>query len=453
MVYLPHFPIPSSLGNAKINYETVFERMSEVLAKLDNPQQKLPPVIHIAGTNGKGSTAALLAKIFLCAGYKTHLYTSPHLHDCNERIVLNGEKISDNFLFEVMENVRIAAQNTSLTFMEAFTIGAFLAFAKEPADVVVVECGMGGRIDATNIIENKLATIITPISFDHMEYLGNSIERIAVEKAMIMRPKTPLIVASQPKNALRIIDILAKDQQIPTYYYDQDFVVSFDEETKEFDIEFFGKKENYLLENLPKPALLGSHQYINFSTAIACILAIQEQFLNLFSIQQSHIRQAIKTVTWASRLEKINNNLNKILNNDKSEIWIDGAHNEAGAFSLARWILERKMTENFNKKIFVITGFSRNKCKKEFLEKFRNIAEELIAVRVDGEPYPEEAETISKIANSINLKNYACSDLLDAIHYIKNNNPEQEVLIVICGSLHLARDVRKFGSYTKTQFY
>ncbi|MBM3580124.1 MAG: bifunctional folylpolyglutamate synthase/dihydrofolate synthase, partial [Alphaproteobacteria bacterium] len=182
MVYLPHWPIPSTLGKREIDYETVFERMAVVLEKLGNPQQKLPPVIHVAGTNGKGSTIALIAKIFSCTGKNVHVYTSPHLHDCNERIVLAGEKISDGFLFEVMEETRIAAAETPLTFMEAFTIGAFLAFAKTPADFLVVECGMGGRIDATNIIEKKLATVITPISFDHMEYLGSSLERIALEK-------------------------------------------------------------------------------------------------------------------------------------------------------------------------------------------------------------------------------------------------------------------------------
>ncbi|MFM7702953.1 MAG: bifunctional folylpolyglutamate synthase/dihydrofolate synthase, partial [Alphaproteobacteria bacterium] len=130
MVYLPHWPIPYSLGNRKIDYETVFERMSIVLKKLGNPHQKLPPVIHIAGTNGKGSTSSLIAKIYSCCGYKVHLYTSPHLHEANERTILNGEKISDNFLFEIMEETRLASENIPLTFMEAFTIGSLIAFSK-----------------------------------------------------------------------------------------------------------------------------------------------------------------------------------------------------------------------------------------------------------------------------------------------------------------------------------
>jgi dihydrofolate synthase/folylpolyglutamate synthase len=425
-MYLPHWPIPSTLGKRQIDYETVFERMSFVLKKLGNPHQKLPPVIHVAGTNGKGSAVSLLAKIFSCAGYKTHIYTSPHLHDCNERIVLSGEKISDNFLFEVMEETRLAAGETPLTFMEAFTIGAFLAFSKMPADIAIIECGMGGRIDATNIIEKKLATLIMPISFDHTEYLGNSIERIALEKAMIMRPKTPLIAASQPTKAKEIIKILAADQKIENYFYDEDFQILLDSISGEFDLNF----KNFHFTNLPKPALQGAHQYINFSCAIVAALVLSNQF----KIEESHIRQAISQVFWPSRLEKIQNNLNKIL--PESELWIDGAHNEGGAFALARWLNE-KQDEKEN---FVICGFSRNKCKKEFLAKFKNVAE-IVAVRVKGEPYPESAEKISEIGKEIGMEIFAAEDLLEALHYIKKRI-SKPCRIIICGSLHLARDVR-----------
>lgn len=431
MVYLPHWPIPTTLGKRQIDYETVFERMSVVLKKLDNPHKKLPPVIHVAGTNGKGSAVSLIAQIFTEAGYKVHIYTSPHLHECNERIVLAGEKISDDFLFEIMEESRIAAAETPLTFVESFTIGAFLAFSKTPADVLIIECGMGGRIDATNILEEKLVTVIMPISLDHVEYLGNSLERIAIEKAMIIRPEALLIVASQPKKVREIIEILARDQNVKTYFYDEDFAVLLDEESGEFDLRF----EDRILENLPRPSLKGSHQYINFATAITAVLAIREKF----NIKETHIRQAISRVFWPSRLEVVKNNLNKVLKNSESEIIIDGAHNEAGAFALARFLLEQKD----GKKNFIICGFSRNKCKKEFLEKFRNIAE-VIAITVDGEPYPEKSEKISEIGNEIGMKIFTAEDLLDAIYYVGKNNVEP-CRIVICGSLHLARDVKKFS--------
>lgn len=424
MVYLPHWPIPSTLGKKQIDCETVFERMANVLAKLDNPHRKLPPVIHVAGTNGKGSTVSLIAQILNCSGKKTHIYTSPHLHNCNERIVLSGEKISDQFLFEVMEEVRIAAGETPLNFMEAFTIGAFLAFSKVLADFLVLETGMGGRIDATNIVEKKFLTVITPISFDHTEFLGNSIERIALEKAMIIRSETPLFVASQPEAAKNIIKILAADQKIPAYFYDEDFFVEMNEKTGEFDFRF----ENYFFKNLPKPALPGSHQYINFATAIAASLVINQQ--------STAIAQAIRTVLWPSRLERLTNILERKLPQG-SELWIDGAHNDGGAFALARWIVENPKEKNF-----VIVGFSKNKCKSKFLEKFKNIAE-VVAVRVNGEPSPEEAEKISEIGSEIGMKIFPFHELSDALHYISQSCAGKACRVVICGSLHLARDVRK----------
>jgi dihydrofolate synthase/folylpolyglutamate synthase len=316
--------------------------------------------------------------------------------------------------------------------MEGFTIGAFLAFAKTPADVVVLECGMGGRIDITNIFDKKLATVITPISFDHMEYLGNSIERIALEKAMIMRPQTPLIVASQTTKALEIIEILARDQHLVPLVYDRNFSVEKDEETGEWD--FFCAELK--LEKLPKPRLLGDHQYINFATALTTIFAISDKF----EISRGVIKQAISTVEWESRLQKIEGKLAKIFLNQNSELWIDGAHNPSGAFALARWL----MNEDDGLKNFVICGFSRNKCKKDFLEKFKDIAE-IVAVRVNGEPYPEEAKKISEIGAEINIKIFAAEDLLEAISYIAKSNNYTPCRIVICGSLHLARDVRNFA--------
>lgn len=434
MVYLPHWPIPSTLGKREIDYETVFERMSLVLEKLDNPHKRMPPIIHVAGTNGKGSATSLIAKIFSCAGYKAHIYTSPHLHDCNERIVLNGEKISDSFLYEILEETRIAAGETPLTFMEAFTISAFLAFSKVPADVVVVECGMGGRIDATNIFEEKLLTLIAPISFDHVEYLGNSLERIALEKAMIMRKETPLVVAAQPGAAKNIIKILATDQKIPAFFYDENFAIELNYKSGEFDF----RDQNNFFENLPKPSLPGLHQYINFATSIAAVSILQQKF----SIGETHIRQAISSVYWPSRLEKISGNLHKILKNKQSEIWIDGAHNEAGAFAAARWLDEE--TKKDGKENFVICGFSKNKCKKEFLEKFRDVAR-LTAIRVDGEPYPEDAEKIVEIGAKNNLQISAANDLSEAIYRIAQNSVKP-CRILICGSLHLAIDVRKFSN-------
>ena len=432
MVYLPHWPIPSTLGKKSIDYETVFERAKIVLARLGNPHQKLPPVIHVAGTNGKGSTASLIARIFQCQGYKAHLYTSPHLHDCNERILIDGEKISDRELYSTMEAVRLEAEDIDLTFMEAFTIGAFLAFSQNPADVVVVECGMGGRIDITNIISQKIATVLTSISMDHTEYLGDNIQKITLEKAQIIRPQTPLIVGPQANIVKDLIKILANDQKALSYFYDENFSVEKSENDGTFD--FFWQNQ-ILLPNLRKPNLEGDHQYYNFACAIACCMAISDKF----NFNYDGINKAISSVKWQSRLEKIDNNLNKISKNSLCEIWIDGAHNEGGAFILANWLRSQSSIKNF-----IICGFSRAKCKIEFLEKFKNVAE-IVAIKVNGEPYPEASEHIVEIAkkHGINAKNG--EDLTKAIQLIENENGDQPYRIIICGSLHLARDVRYFN--------
>ncbi len=432
MVYLPHWPIPSTLGKKAIDYETVFERAKIVLERLENPHQKLPPVIHVAGTNGKGSTASLIARIFQCNGYKAHLYISPHLHDCNERILIDGQKISDRELYSTMEEVRLKSQDVDLTFMEAFTIGAFLAFSRNPADVVIIECGMGGRIDITNIILKKIATVLTSISLDHMEYLGDNIQKIALEKAHIIRYQTPLIVAPQANIVKDLIKIIANDQGALSYFYDENFSVEKNENDGTFD--FFWQNE-ILLPNLRKPKLEGDHQYYNFACAIACCMAISDKFI----FNYDGVNQAVSSVKWQSRLEKIDNNLNKIFKNSLSEIWIDGAHNEGGAFVLANWLKSQSSMKNF-----IICGFSRGKCKIEFLEKFKEIAE-IIAVKVNGEPYPEDSEKIVEIAknNGIIVKNG--ENLLKALNLIEDEEPHQPHRIIICGSLHLARDILYFN--------
>ncbi len=427
MVYLPHWPIPATLGNKKINYETVFARMLPVLQKLGNPHQKLPPVIHIAGTNGKGSISALLAKIFAVAGYKASVYTSPHLLHCNERIVLNSQIISNSRLYEVLEETRLASQDHQFTFMESFTIASFLAFSQSNSDILIVECGMGGRIDATNIIENKLATIISAISLDHQEYLGNTLTEIALQKACIARKNTPLIVAKQDDFAINFaINQVATKLQSITYFYQQDFSLDINTDGS---FDFYWQDEN-LLPNLPQPNLFGKHQYFNFATALACIMAISRDFY--FTYQ--HLAQAIVTVFWPARLQKLNNHWLKLLPQN-SQLFFDGAHNVGGALALADWLACQTNFNNTQK--FVICGFSKNKCRPDFLlalQKFN-----LLAVTVGKEPYPESSKIIAEIGKKHNLAITDANNLFDALNLISQQN--QPCLVVICGSLHFALEL------------
>jgi dihydrofolate synthase/folylpolyglutamate synthase len=426
MVYLPHWPIPSTFGNSSIDFETVFLRCGEILQKLGNPHQKLPRTIHIAGTNGKGSVAQFLREILTSNGQRVDVYTSPHLHHCNERILLNGIQISDSYLYEILEEVRVAAKNTPLTFFEGLTIAAFLAFSRTNSDYLILETGLGGRIDITNIVEKKIATIITPISFDHEEFLGKKIVEIAYEKACIIRENTDLILGLQPLEAAEIIEVMAFDKNAKLIRFNKEFSI----EIYENSFDFLSEKIN--LMSLEIPNLRGRHQIENAAIAIACCV----------NLGFTNVEKAMKSTFWPSRIEKIENGLLKFLPKG-SEIYIDGAHNISGAASLANWIFE---TKNEQHKIFVIVGFSKNKCKKEFLLQFKGIVDEIIAVRVDGEPNPEESFKIAEIGALCEIKVNAQDDMLDAIYYISKNCMDKRAKVIICGSLHLARDVKKFNA-------
>ncbi len=431
MVYLPHWPGPASFGNAQIDYEQVFVRLEKILQKLDNPQRKLTPAINITGTNGKGSVAAFLSQILRDQGLKVNSYSSPHIHHVNERFMINNYAISDSQLFDLIEEVRIANDNEKITFFEAMTATAILAFYKNQADFNIFEVGMGARIDATNIIENRAANIITPISFDHEEYLGNNIAKIAFEKAHILKANTPLIVGPQPQEAMQIIQLIAQDQEAKITKYDQDFSIEINE-----DESFNFKNKEFLIKNIAKPKLLGQHQYINATIAI-------QTALNLgLKIDQEKIKKSLAQTCWQNRLEKVNNSLSASLGAN-SELFIDSAHNNGGAYALSKWLEEEKL-KNEDKINFAIVGFSRGKCRAQFLKTLQQSFDTIYAVRVEGEPYPEEIAKIEEVCTQNNIHVKKADDLLTAIYEINKN--QQPKRVVICGSIHLARDLKKYSN-------
>ncbi len=435
MVFLPHFPIP----NHRSDSADPAAKLKKILPKIGNPQDRLPPIIHVAGTNGKGSTVAFLASIFQSAGYKTHIYTSPHLHNCNERIVIANNQIDDGYLFEMLEEVRIAAEHDDLNLFEGMTLAALLAFSKNPADVCIIETGMGGRVDATNVIDQKIATVLTSISFDHKEFLGDTLGAIACEKAYIMRPHVPCIIA--PCAAESWVGINARSIEIdnPLIYFGKDFNIKINvDETFDF-VDIKNSKE---FKNLPKPALPGSHQYINSSLSIATICNLKN-----FNISEEHIKQGLLNVKWPSRLEKLSC---KLLKKD-DELWIDGAHNQGGFEILSDWMKE-KIVDDFEskkpKRNYLITGFTNHKSKPELFLPFKDIIDFVCAIRVAGEPNPEEAEVIvEKVLESGIEEVIAQDDLFDAINFLVNLDPSNPCRIIICGSLYLARDAKKIISH------
>ena len=434
MVDMPHWPKPN-LSNYNRND---LDDIRRVLNNLDNPEKSLPPVIHVAGTNGKASTIAFLQAIFTSANYKIHSHISPHIHRCNERIIIAGEEISDNYLYQILEEIRLKSENINLTFSDAMIIAAILAFSRNEADICLIETGMGGRIDQTNAIDNKILSIITPISFDHEEFLGQTIAAIASEKSHIMRANIPAIIAPQTLDAGKVIELRSLEIGNILKHFDQDFTIEINEDDS-FDFRYFSKSE-ILWQNLPKPSLEGEYQYINASLAIAVIFTLEEFYPNKFQISEDNIKNALKEVKNPGRLEKINishPNLGK-----NAEIWLDGAHNIAGFYALARWLEEKIMIDevnNIERDNYLIVGFTKGKASEEFFSFFENMIDFIYAIRVAGEPNPEDADIIVK--KIINIPNEVAENLSDAIDFLAKKS-DKSCRIIIAGSLYLARDIR-----------
>ena len=340
MVFMPHWP-PKYPPSGKIH---------EVLSLLGNPHTKLPPIFHFTGTNGKGSTIAFLKQIFQEHGLKTHIFTSPHLLKFNENFIIKNQMICDDTIFKLTEEIRIKLEDKiKPSFFEYQTALAFLAFSRTPADLCLIECGMGAKNDPTNILRNKLLSIITPITLDHEEFLGDSIEKITADKAHIIN--CPTICAPQYPIVKTMLGNFSKLQncKIINYESDYDFEI-IDDKLAYIDI----KNEEISYYNLP--SLFGDHQITNLVTAIT---TIKNQ--RTFNLDHDIINQAIHNTTWPGRLEKIENFPHKYLPQN-SEIWFDGAHNEAGAYALNNWITKQAD----HKKNIIIYGRSANKKHHQF---------------------------------------------------------------------------------------
>jgi dihydrofolate synthase/folylpolyglutamate synthase len=420
MVRMPHWPIPPWHKNIK--YE--LSRVEMLLAELENPHLRLPPVIHVAGTNGKGSTLAFLRAIFEDAGYKAHVYTSPHLIEFNERIVVASKKISDSELFEVAERVRIASLKLTFepTFFEATTVIALLAFANNSADIFLLETGMGGRLDATNIFEHPLATIITSISNDHMEYLGPTLPIIAREKAGIIKSNAPCIISNQTSEVYEVLFDECAKKTAPSIAFQYNFGLDQIEDNFKFLMQDFEL-------DLPKLSLAGEHQYLNAASAIACVKNIQG-----FNITNSNIIKGLQSAKWPARLQKIEQGKFKNMLGTKFEIWVDGAHNEAGAQMLSHWVKDNNKTP-----LYLIFGMTKKRNVEAFLKNFEGIAQGVYGVLIEAEPSSYPANKLRELASRVNIKFIEAESIEDAVINIKNQTSHGIVLVL--GSLFLAGDV------------
>jgi len=399
------------------------DRMYRFLSLLGSPHRRLPPVIHIAGTNGKGSLIAYLQAIFEATGYKVHRYTSPHLVHFNERIVLAGREIDNTYLETILKHVSALLPTQPATFFEATTAAAFLAFSERPADILLMETGMGGRLDATNVIKKPLLTAITPISLDHMEYLGNSIIAIAAEKAGILRGGISCVVGKQANEAREIIEQKATALKTPLYRYNKEWHID--------NTVYDSPKRMLTLA----PSLAGKHQFDNAATACACI-----DLLPQFAITDEHIVQGLAHATWPARLQRLTQGGYISLLPESVELWLDGGHNPQGGEVLAAWLKERDI-----KNIYLICGMIKGKDPAAYLRFLAPYVTELYAITIPGELQTRQAQEVEVAAKTVGIRAVSAPSIENALQTIAGH-AKTPCIVCICGSLYLAGKVLAAGN-------
>ncbi|MCC3862484.1 bifunctional folylpolyglutamate synthase/dihydrofolate synthase [Pseudemcibacter aquimaris] len=390
------------------------DRMHDILQRLGNPEKNLPPVIHVAGTNGKGSTIAYLRSILEAANLSVHVYTSPHLVRFNERIRLGGKLINEDYLSELLEHCEQVNDGDPITYFEITTAAAFKAFADNPADVLILEVGLGGRLDATNVVDEPLASVITPVSFDHEQFLGSEIRHIAMEKANIAKKDAPLIIGKQLPDAGEQILKTANDKRA-------NIISNWGYEIKE---DGFSYEDEKGILNLSNPNLNGPHQISNAALAIATLRS-QETLI----IPEECYNQGISNANWPARMQNISKSRFGEILPEGSELWLDGGHNPAAGDVIA--------SSFGDKRLILICGMMENKDTAGYLKPLAPLTDQLYGIHVDGEA-SHPATEIVKFAWSHNIKAETADNVLDAIQKIDADAP---VTVVICGSLYLAGQV------------
>ena len=399
-------------------------RILKLLKRLGDPHLKLPPTIHVAGTNGKGSTIAFLRSIFENNDYKVHTYTSPHLINFNERIRVNSQIIDNENLIELLEECEFYNKNDPITFFEITTAAAYLCFSKKQADILLLETGLGGRFDATNVISDKICSVLTPISMDHMTFLGKSIKSITREKVGIFKRNRPAIISPQTKEALEVIEKEVSQKNIELFKYGSDWEI-IKKSREKFLMRIF--EEEF---EVPKPKLFGEHQIYNAGLAITV-----SKILKDFSFDNKKICDGGHETFWPARMQQIDNGKLKEIAGKNYELWLDGGHNSHASEML---LDNLKKWEKDN--LFLIFGMINGKEPKEFLTKIFPLIKSLQVIPIKKHQFigSKEIQQIFKDEYGIIRPE---KTIQNAIKYITNNFTGGK--IIICGSLYLAGDVLK----------
>ena len=411
-------------------------RVERLLAKLGHPEQKLPPVVHIAGTNGKGSVTAYLRAFIEAAGKRVHVYTSPHLVRFHERIALAGpdgkaRAIDEEALVDVLMRVQEVNDGDNITQFEITTAAAFLAFSETPADVLLLEVGLGGRLDATNVIPNPALTVITPIAMDHAEKLGPTLSKIAAEKAGILKRGAVGVISQQSDRVLGVIEARAQTLGAALKIWGRDY------DAYEQAGRLIMQRDDRLLD-LPLPALIGRHQIVNAGTAVAAVLELAEKIPSL-AIDERAIEIGLRTVEWPARMQRLDwGPLPSILGDD-AELWLDGGHNPAAGDMLADTLAA--LDEKSPKPVYLVVGMMGQKDALGFLAPFRGLVRSIYTVPIPGaQEAPHSQENLAEIARGAGMQAVDRENVMDALATIAAL-PKGAKRVLICGSLYLAGHV------------
>ncbi len=403
--------------------DLTLDRVWRLLAALDNPQVKLPPVIHIAGTNGKGSTQAMIRAGLEGAGLRAHAYTSPHLARFHERIRLAGELIAEPALSAVLDECYAANGGENITYFEITTCAALLAFSRAHADYTLLEVGLGGRLDATNVIEKPAVTVITPISIDHQQFLGDTLAEIAAEKAGIIKRGIPCVVGPQTDEVMEVIERTAARLGAPLIAHGQNWLVNQENDRLVFQDETG-------LCDLPMPNLIGAHQVQNAGTALAVLRYLQ--------LGETGYDAAVTNANWPARMQRLKTGP-LVQAAPNAELWLDGGHNAAAGVALAD-VLEKLP----QRPTHMICGMLNTKDVTGYLSPLAKRIESLTAVSIPGEPNTLSAEDTAAAAAKVNLPATTADSVQNALEDITSTDPHARVLI--CGSLYLAGNVLRENS-------
>lgn len=409
-------------------------RIETLLEKMGNPHHRLPAVIHVAGTNGKGSTSAFLRAILEAAGFRVHVYTSPHLVRFHERILLAGEDgksapIGEGALCDVLEFAQQANDKGDITQFEITTAAAFKAFADTPADFLILEVGLGGRLDATNVVPKPVLSVITPISLDHCDKLGDTLEKIALEKAGILKSGVPAVVSAQDAEAMCVVERVATKIKAPLTAWG----VHYDAYEQSGRLVF--QTPDDLLLDLPLPSLVGRHQIINAGAAVAGVVELMADW----GISEEAIGKGLLSVDWPARLDRLGPGALTNTLKPGTELWLDGGHNPAAGAALAQTLAE--LDERSPKPVYLIVGMLNVKDAAGFLENFSPLARCVFTVPLpDSEQSTHAPERLAEVTRTVGLAAEPVDDLTKAINKADDLSAEPK-RILICGSLYLAGEV------------